>query len=51
MGVDLISLSIDKDDVTPLIIDFCDRFAPLKNHLKSREEIYKSIGGVRNVLD
>jgi superfamily II DNA or RNA helicase len=49
--VQFIGRCFRRDDVTPLIIDLCDRFAPLKNHLKSREEIYKSIGGVRNVLD
>ena len=39
-----------KDEVSPIIIDLCDRFGPLISHLKSREEIYKSIGGIRNII-
>jgi SNF2 family DNA or RNA helicase len=37
-------------EIPPMIIDFCDRLAPLKKHLKEREIIYESIGGFRNVL-
>ena len=34
-----------REDTNPIIIDFRDKFGVLRKHLKTREEVYKSIGG------
>jgi len=36
-----------REDTTPLIIDFIDKFGGLVKHQKLREEIYKSMGGMK----